>query len=42
MIATSVIVTQESENITVRGTRWHDNEAEKQIGGAHQAYNSPG
>ena len=43
MIATSVIVTQEPEHITVRGTRWHDNEAEKQIiGGAHQAYNSPG
>ena len=43
MIATSVIVTQVSEHITVWGTHWHVNEADKQIiGGAHQAYNSPG
>ena len=42
MIATSVIVTQVSEQITIWCTHSHENEADKLIlGGVHQAYNSP-
>ena len=41
MIATSVIVTQVSEHITIWCTHSHENEADKlMLGRVHQAYNT--